>query len=80
MTITEFLKEEKQIAPILLLDDIYDKLDEQRVTRLMEIVRRDWFGQVFISDTHLDRLPILFEELKTNYKAFAVNNGEVKDV
>lgn len=77
---SEFLKEEKQISPILLLDDIYDKLDEQRVTRLMEIVREDWFGQVFISDTHLDRLPKLFDELKTNYKAFSVKKGEVQDV
>jgi len=76
----EFLKEEKQIPPILLLDDIYDKLDEARVARLMEIVRKDWFGQVFISDTHLDRLPRLFEELKTEFKAFEVEKGEVKDV
>lgn len=76
----EFLKEEKQVPPILLLDDIYDKLDENRVTRLMEIVRSDWFGQVFISDTHLDRLPRLFDELETEYKAFAVTKGEVKDV
>ncbi len=76
----EFLKEEKQIPPILLLDDIYDKLDENRVSRLMEIVRRDWFGQVFISDTHLDRLPKLFDQLKTEYKAFSVNKGEVEIV
>lgn len=76
----EFLKEEKQIPPILLLDDIYDKLDEERVARLMEIVQKDWFGQVFISDTHHDRLPKLFDELKTEYKAFSVKNGGVENV
>lgn len=73
----EFLKEEKQIPPILLLDDIYDKLDETRVANLMEIVKKDWFGQVFISDTHLDRLPKIFDELKTDYQAFEVSLGKV---
>ncbi|MAY84435.1 MAG: DNA replication/repair protein RecF [Flavobacteriales bacterium] len=76
----EFLKEEKQIPPILLLDDIYDKLDESRVGKLMEIVQKDWFGQVFISDTHLDRLPKIFDELKTDYQAFEVDRGKVKHV
>lgn len=76
----EFLKEEKQIPPILLLDDIYDKLDEGRIERLMEIVQKDWFGQIFISDTHLERLPELFDELGTVYKAFKVKAGAVKDV
>ena len=76
----EFLKDKKKIAPILLLDDIYDKLDEERVAKLMQIVQKDWFGQVFISDTHLDRLPNLFDNLKTEYKAFKIEKGEVKNV
>ena len=46
----------------------------------MEIVRKDWVGQVFISDTHTDRLPTIFDELNTEYKAFHVSNGEVKNV
>jgi DNA replication and repair protein RecF len=75
----EYLKDIKEMAPILLLDDIYDKLDEQRVSRLMEIVRREWFGQVFITDTHLDRLPTLFDELGASYKAFTIKKGEVTD-
>jgi len=74
----EFLKEEKQIPPILLLDDIYDKLDESRVSKLMEIVQKDWFGQVFISDTHLHRLPDIFDKLKTDYRSFEVSQGKVK--
>jgi DNA replication and repair protein RecF len=76
----EFLKDHKKNAPILLLDDIYDKLDEERVAKLMTVVQKDWFGQVFISDTHLDRLPSLFNELKVEFKAFAIEKGEVKDV
>lgn len=73
----EHLKNIKKIAPILLLDDIYDKLDEKRVAKLMEVVQNDWFGQVFITDTHETRLPELFNKLKTDYKSFLINNGEV---
>lgn len=76
----EFLKNHKKITPILLLDDIYDKLDEERVAKLMEVVQKDWFGQVFITDTHLDRLPNLFTELKVDYKAFSIDKGEVNHV
>ena len=73
----EYLKEVKQVAPILLLDDIYDKLDEQRVSKLMSIVQEDWFGQVFISDTHQDRLADIFKQLNTDYKVFHIKEGEV---
>ena len=76
----EFLKSHKKITPILLLDDIYDKLDEERVAKLMEVVQKNWFGQVFITDTHLDRLPELFTSLKVDFKAFAIEKGEVKNV
>ncbi len=76
----EFLKDRKKNAPILLLDDIYDKLDEERIAKLMTVVQKDWFGQVFITDTHLDRLPSLLKELKVEFKAFAIEKGEVKNV
>jgi DNA replication and repair protein RecF len=76
----EFLKNNKKIAPILLLDDIYDKLDEERVAKLMEVVQKEWFGQVFISDTHVDRLPNLFDKLGVTYKAFKIEKGRIKDV
>lgn len=75
----EYLKNQMQVAPILLLDDIYDKLDSNRVEQLMEVVQQDWFGQVFISDTHLDRLPDIFNQLKADYKAFHIQNGEVHE-
>lgn len=72
----EVLKDLKKVAPILLLDDIYDKLDDKRVAALMEIVQADWFGQVFITDTHSDRLPEIFESLKIPYKRFLIHQGE----
>ncbi|MEX2380338.1 MAG: DNA replication/repair protein RecF [Vicingaceae bacterium] len=73
----EYLKNQMQIAPILLLDDIYDKLDSSRVEQLMEVVQQDWFGQVFISDTHLNRLPEIFNQLKADFKAFHIQKGGV---
>ena len=63
-----------------MLDDIYDKLDENRIEKLMDVVQKDWFGQVFISDTHPNRLPALFDQWKTNYKAFNITKGEISNV
>ncbi len=74
----EYLKNKKEIAPILLLDDIYDKLDEKRVGKLMELVRQDLFGQVFITDTHQSRLPQLFDQLGTPHQAFQVKEGTIQ--
>lgn len=76
----EFLNSEKKRAPILLLDDIYDKLDEERVAKLMEQVQKDFIGQVFISDTHLERLPNLFSSLNADARFFEVNKGELSHV
>lgn len=73
----EFLKNKKDVAPILLLDDIYDKLDDDRIKQLMKVIQKDWFGQVFISDTNTTRLPELFDSLETEYKAFVISNGEI---
>lgn len=55
----EYLKNVKATTPILLLDDIFDKLDASRVERIMEIVASDSFGQIFVTDTnreHLDKI------------------------
>src|SRR5690554_6758671 len=75
----EFLKNQMDIAPILLLDDIYDKLDNKRFEQLMEVVQQDWFGQVFISDTHFVCFPEIFKKLKADFKAFHIQNGEVNE-
>lgn len=42
-------------TPILLLDDIFDKLDDNRVSQLIELVNQENFGQIFITDTHRER-------------------------
>ena len=73
------MKNIKQITPILLLDDIYDKLDDLRVKQLMELVRSDNFGQLFITDTHLTRLPDLFKTAGVDFKVFMISNGNASE-
>jgi len=73
----DFIKELKNEKPILLLDDIYDKLDEARVTQLMRLVTDKNFGQLFVTDTHPERLAKIFKTNDTNYNLYAVNNGTI---
>ncbi len=71
----EFIKEQKNTKPLLLLDDVYDKLDEQRFTKLLEMVSGDKFGQVFITDTHPDRMNDLLNKKQIEHKIFLVNSS-----
>lgn len=64
--------------PILLLDDIFDKLDMPRIKQLMALVAGDNFGQVFITDTQPGRVVAIFDEMKSvAVSVFTVANGEV---
>jgi DNA replication and repair protein RecF len=75
----EFIKEIKGVKPILLLDDIFDKLDDLRVTRLMELVSRESFGQLFISDAHPERVKKIFEGIGLDIRMFEIEGGAVKN-
>jgi DNA replication and repair protein RecF len=59
----QLLKDAKSFSPILLLDDVFEKLDEKRMQRLLNWVCKENEGQVFITDTHKKRLENIFEEL-----------------
>ncbi len=76
----EYLFRHKKTKPILLLDDIFDKLDDFRVKRLMELVSRHTFGQIFITDTHPERLKKIFEDISVNIKLFEVSQGMINEV
>jgi DNA replication and repair protein RecF len=58
-----FLARQTSLRPILMLDDIYDKLDESRMFRLLSICRSEPFGQIMISDTHHERIPRLLASM-----------------
>tara|TARA_B100000795_G_scaffold158062_1_gene118750 strand:+ start:47766 stop:48845 length:1080 start_codon:yes stop_codon:yes gene_type:complete len=66
----DFIKQLNGITPILLLDDIFDKLDEQRVAQLISLVHDDAFGQIFISDTHAERTEAVVKEIHKSYTLF----------
>ena len=66
----DFVKEQSGVTPILLLDDIFDKLDEQRVSQIIQLVDDNHFGQIFISDTHADRTENVVKHIHQSYKIF----------
>lgn len=72
----QYLKNVKNQKPILLLDDIFDKLDPGRVTYLLQILISENFGQVFITDTQKDRIHDILLSLKAKHKLFYVDQGE----
>jgi len=69
----EFIRELTGIKPVLLLDDIFDKFDAHRVFQIMNMVTRNEFGQIFITDTHLEHLENILKDLDTDYKVFKIN-------
>lgn len=66
----DFIKAQSNTTPILLLDDIFDKLDESRVKQIIDLVNDENFGQLFISDTHADRTEAIVKEIHQTYKLF----------
>jgi DNA replication and repair protein RecF len=60
-----------------LLDDIFDKLDAQRVEQIVRLVASDEFGQIFITDTNRDHLDQILSASSHDYKIFHVDNGEI---
>lgn len=74
----DFLKRTaSQTTPLLLLDDIFDKLDADRVEQIVKLVSGDSFGQIFITDTNRDHLDQILSTSALDYKIFFVENGEI---
>ncbi len=72
-----FLSHTHQQFPILLLDDIFDKLDTDRVKRILELVSQESFGQIFITDTDREHLNQILSQLQQEIKIFKVENGTI---
>lgn len=74
----DFLKRTNtKTTPLLLLDDIFDKLDAQRVEQIVSLVAGNEFGQIFITDTNRDHLDQILSASSHDYKIFYVENGEI---
>ena len=77
----DFLKRtNSKTTPLLLLDDIFDKLDAQRVEQIVKLVAGDEYGQIFITDTNRDHLDLILSRSSLDYKIFHVDNGEIEEI
>lgn len=74
----KFLQNKKGYKPLLLLDDIFDKLDAARIKKLLAMVSADEFGQIFISDTDFERVDKIFKEIGVVARIFEIESGALK--
>lgn len=70
-----FLYQQKGFKPLLLLDDIFDKLDDKRTRKLMKMVSDKDFGQIFITDTSRRRIEKIFKEIEVPVQIFDIEKG-----
>ena len=68
----EFMKLKLDLDPILLLDDIFDKLDDKRVECLVSFVKKGKFNQVFITDTNQERSENILNKTESDYTIFNI--------
>lgn len=73
----DFLRRKGGETPLLLLDDIFDKLDSQRVEKIIALVAGDKFGQIFITDVNREHIDNILERIDGEYKLFTVADGNV---
>ena len=76
----QFLSNKSNTKPILVLDDIFDRLDETRVKEIIRLVSGDDFGQIFISDTNRQSLDRILQPFDNNYHLYSVVKGEIQPI
>lgn len=75
-----FLSKKGPSTPILLLDDVFDKLDAQRVEKIIQLVARPEFGQIFMTDTNRHYLNDILASIGQQYKLFEVRSGAISEL
>jgi len=73
----DYTRDIKGFKPVLLFDDIFDKLDDKRVHQIIRLVSENSFGQVFITDTQRSRIEKLFVEVDIDHRIFEISEGNV---
>ena len=76
----EFLRRATGLRPLLLLDDIFDKLDASRVERIITVVGRPEFGQIFITDTNRTHLDEIMTRTGGDYSLWSVTDGQFEPI
>lgn len=74
------MKRTGRTVPLLLLDDIFDKLDASRVEQIVKLVAGDNFGQIFITDTNREHLDRILHKVGSDYKMFLVEKGIIREM
>ncbi|MBQ8694292.1 MAG: DNA replication and repair protein RecF [Bacteroidaceae bacterium] len=74
----DFLRRKGGETPLLLLDDIFDKLDSRRVEQIVNLVGGEGFGQIFITDVNREHIDSILERIESGYRLFEVAGGEVE--
>jgi DNA replication and repair protein RecF len=72
----DILNEEKGFRPVLLLDDIFDKLDDHRIEKLMDMVARDQFSQIFLTDARPERTKTILSSLNLSSNLITIDEGK----
>lgn len=73
----DYLRDQTKLKPILLLDDVFDKLDQERTSNLMKLLNSEEFGQVFVTDTGEERIRNLFKDISAEVRNFRVDDGVI---
>jgi DNA replication and repair protein RecF len=76
----DYTRDVKEFKPVLLFDDIFDKLDDKRVHQIIRLVSENSFGQVFVTDTQRSRIEKLFIEVNIDHKIFEISTGKVQEL
>ena len=74
----DFLRRKGGETPLLLLDDIFDKLDSNRVEQIVNLVSGEGFGQIFITDVNREHIDTILDRIESGYRLFEVKGGEVE--
>ena len=74
----EFIRQQKKVSPVLLLDDIFDKLDDNRVGYILDLIRMNKVGQCFITDTSTTKVPSVLSDFNVTFNQFEIISGTVK--
>ncbi|MDP4680042.1 MAG: DNA replication/repair protein RecF [Cyclobacteriaceae bacterium] len=73
----DYIKQKKGITPILLLDDIFDKLDDERIQKLLQMIEAKRFEQIFITDARRERTESILQKLNTEIRVFNIHENEI---
>ncbi|MBX7052951.1 MAG: DNA replication/repair protein RecF [Flavobacteriales bacterium] len=75
-----FLRNHMSINPILMLDDLFDKIDEKRMSQILDWLSRNHVGQIFITDTHTTRIPEILTKRNLAHEVWEVSSGSVHQI